>query len=137
MMDAHSLVESQFDVPCDRCIACCTGQRVTMLPGDDASKYDMVEGWDGQPNLRNKPNGDCTYLVRTAGDRGHCSIWENRPVMCKEFDCRDMVKWLHEGKVMGMAPAIREAGERLIQIRIEKDSVRSSAQRTIIVRAKS
>ncbi len=90
-----------------------------MLPGDDASKYDLVDSWDGKASLRNKPNGDCTYLVRT-GSGGGCSIWADRPLMCKEFDCRDMVRWLREGKVRSMAVNIRKAGERLIQLKVEK-----------------
>lgn len=108
-------VEFQFDVPCNGCIECCTNnQLVEMVPGDDPSSYDLVEV-RGKKVLRHKPNGDCNHLVRE-GTGGYCSIWDRRPVMCREFDCRDMVRWLKEGRISGLSPNIRRAGERLIQL---------------------
>ena len=39
--------------------------------------------------LDHKPNGDCIYLT----EKG-CGIWETRPQMCREMDCRRIYEGL-------------------------------------------
>jgi len=37
--------------------------------------------------LCRKPNGDCIYLID-----GKCSIHGRAPKVCRDFDCRDLVR---------------------------------------------
>lgn len=43
--------------------------------------------------LKHKPNGECVYL----DDKG-CTIWEQRPAVCRTFDCRALVRKLGPGR---------------------------------------
>jgi Fe-S-cluster containining protein len=59
--------------------------------GDQIEKYgdNVSEIGGSQPKriaLKLKPNGDCIFL----GDKG-CSIYEDRPYVCRDFDCRRAV----------------------------------------------
>ena len=76
-------------VDCAGCTACCRGQLIVLFPekGDDVSAYQCHEFVAGFYALDEKPNGDCVYL----GEAG-CTIHDRVPMMCKRFDCRDMVK---------------------------------------------
>lgn len=78
------------DVPCNGCLACCRRETVILHPecGDDPAQYltsPTRHPMTGQTvfALQHKENGDCHYL----GPHG-CSIWERRPSICREFDCR-------------------------------------------------
>lgn len=78
------------DVPCNGCRACCIDDLIFLHPeeGDDVSKYETEEATHpatGQKTLvlKHKPNGECIYL----GPSG-CLNYENRPVICRTFDCR-------------------------------------------------
>jgi Fe-S-cluster containining protein len=79
------------NVPCNGCTLCCRGYQAIILHpecGDDAAKYQTVEvpnPLTGEPALmvEQKPNGDCIYL----GEQG-CSIYEDRPIICRGYDCR-------------------------------------------------
>jgi len=74
----------QSDVPCNGCTACCHGP-IVLHPslGDDPSHYatELIEGFG--LILRRNPDGSCIYLTK-----GGCSIWPNRPGVCRAFDCR-------------------------------------------------
>lgn len=73
-------------VPCNGCTECCKGDAIYMHPecGDDARRYKTeVCQESGRTMLAHKPNGDCVYLDRKTG----CTIWERRPVVCREMDC--------------------------------------------------
>lgn len=73
------------DVPCNGCTLCCRHDAVRLLPGDDPKQYktEQHDHFPGQLMLAHKPNGDCIYL----GEHG-CTIYERRPRMCREMDCR-------------------------------------------------
>jgi len=76
-------------VPCNGCVECCRNSTlVVLLPmvGDDLSLYQYEDG-DFGPQLKHKPNGDCIHLV---DDK--CEVYVNRPIMCRQFDCRGMAK---------------------------------------------
>jgi uncharacterized protein len=81
-----------MEVPCGTCIACCrsshfihinaeetrTLRRIPkglLFPAPLRPKGNMVLGYDKQ--------GRCPMLVRNK-----CSIYRNRPVTCRSFDCR-------------------------------------------------
>lgn len=77
-------------VPCGICTACCKKETVILHPeaGDVVAIYSTAvvkNPLTGMPALalQHKPNGDCIYLT----DSG-CSIWQNRPHVCRTFDCR-------------------------------------------------
>lgn len=78
-------------VPCGTCTACCRSP-VEIRPdcGDDPADYETAVYVDtSAPNgpaivtLRLKPDGAC-YALKG----GRCSIWEKRPYICRQFDCR-------------------------------------------------
>lgn len=77
------------DVPCGDCNACCHGVSVFLEP-DEVDQYRSVNDTDDEgrsrPRLERAPDGSCVYL----DDTGACSIYEQRPVLCRGFDCRTM-----------------------------------------------
>lgn len=77
--------------PCNGCTACCKGDAIWLHPelGDDPSQYETVEyhhPLTGETGLilEHKQDGSCVYLDRDIG----CTIYEKRPAICREFDCR-------------------------------------------------
>lgn len=88
-------------VNCGSCNECCRNDAIFMHPecGDNPADYD-TEMYEGRLILKHKPNGDCIYLDREKG----CTIWDRRPTICKELDCRLLVKAIGEKrmKAMGM-----------------------------------
>lgn len=82
--------ETPSKVPCEGCTACCHRQAIFLKPdmGDDPALYKTVP-WDNpitgskELMLDHKPDGSCHYL----GESG-CTIYETRPRMCRNYDCR-------------------------------------------------
>ena len=80
-------------VPCGTCHACCHSPvAVSPEAGDDPSLYKLAISVDRTaPNqhamvtLDRKPDGSC-YALRN----GRCTIWDKRPRVCRNFDCRKM-----------------------------------------------
>lgn len=74
-------------VPCGPCRLCCFKQDVVRSAGDDAG-LDWITvtlfGVGRVQTLLKKADGACVYL----GDQG-CTIYENRPKVCRDFDCRE------------------------------------------------
>jgi Fe-S-cluster containining protein len=74
---------------CDGCRACCLWEQIWIRPemGDDPSLYetvvDVADG--GKIKIAKRENGgqSCRYL----GAKG-CTIYDKRPFLCREFDCR-------------------------------------------------
>lgn len=77
------------DVPCGDCNACCHETSVFLEP-DEVDKYRNVEevgeGGRSRPRLERNEDQSCVYL----DDEGACSIYENRPRLCRNFDCRPL-----------------------------------------------
>lgn len=81
---------ARASVPCGSCRKCCRHEAVILQQEDgDPAAYLTRELPNGDHVLRHKLNGECVYL-RSYG----CSIHERAPVMCRIFDCRDMVRRL-------------------------------------------
>ena len=82
-----------MNVPCNGCTACCRQSipRVLDRRLDDVSRYKLSATTDGTAVLATKPNGDCYYL----GKQG-CTIYNDRPFMCRHFDCREVYNMLTE-----------------------------------------
>jgi Fe-S-cluster containining protein len=80
-------------VNCGHCTACCRDAPLIVLTeGERPEPFDkmvriVVECDDGKEKsfwlLPHQPNGDCYYLRD-----GQCSVYEQRPKMCRTFDCR-------------------------------------------------
>ena len=66
---------------CAGCTACCRGDRITLLRGDDPSLYETVEV-KGKRVLKRDANGNCVYLTEAG-----CSIYDRQPIMCRQYNC--------------------------------------------------
>ncbi len=76
---------------CDGCTLCCQGHAglgdaIMLQPQDDPKQY-HTQVIQGRLMLKWKPDGDCFYL----GKNG-CTIYERRPLRCRQLDCRDLLK---------------------------------------------
>lgn len=74
---------------CGNCCACCVGDIIRIHPelGDNADDYETEERY-GVIMLKHTKDKKCIYLT----DDNKCSNYENRPAICKEFDCRVTIK---------------------------------------------
>jgi len=75
--------ELEHGVTCSNCQACCCRLEVMII--SDTGVPDMhiaVDKWGGETMLR-LDDGWCSALDR---DTYMCSIYENRPLICREFD---------------------------------------------------
>lgn len=68
---------------CKGCTACCRGDRIYLIPGDDPSQFETVPADDGRRAIR-QVKGECIYLVPEG-----CAIYDNQPQMCRRFNCVD------------------------------------------------
>lgn len=80
------------DVPCNGCTACCKNDLVFLRDDDELARYAVREavhpltgeiGWA----LQHSPEGGCIYRVEGMG----CTIHGRQPMVCREFDCRDVL----------------------------------------------
>ncbi len=74
---------------CGRCCACCVKDIILIHPelGDIAENYITVPIKD-KLMLAHKPDGRCIYLDKD----NQCGIYETRPGICREFDCRVTIR---------------------------------------------
>ena len=72
-------------VPCNGCVECCKGQAIVLFPkcGDDLSVLSRFTVQQGLRVLDIQENGDCVYL-----QGGQCTVYAQRPAMCRAYDCR-------------------------------------------------
>lgn len=87
MLTAEKPPVKNSDVPCGSCTECCRGpdRRLALHPFDNPAEYETYE-IDEVVYLARKDNDDCLYLT----DAG-CSIYERRPIVCRQWDCRNYV----------------------------------------------
>lgn len=84
------------DVPCGECTRCCETLAPYLTPEEISSgKYplsftapdDALRNFDSEAGpvvtIYRKPTGGCGMFVN-----GKCSIYEDRPKSCRQFDCR-------------------------------------------------
>lgn len=83
-MEQAGLFSSYRAVPCNGCTACCN-YGVALTDDDDPSKYETRKVGD---RIHTALQDDGTCLYRAVNG---CTIWERRPTICRQFDCRD---WL-------------------------------------------
>ena len=120
-------------VPCGDCRACCERELLILHPehGDDPNEYDCRRLPDGRFALRQTPTLACIYL----GESG-CTIWDRRPAVCREFDCRLFLEgdaaalfraMSDPGTVAKVMPAARACAERTERRRQELKRARRGA----------
>lgn len=87
-MNHHQEAVRGIILPCNGCTACCQRDLIFLdQKKDEFKKYEIeVTERFAHPVavIKHKPNGDCWYLDRDKG----CTIWDGRPSLCREFDCR-------------------------------------------------
>ncbi|MFK8021449.1 MAG: YkgJ family cysteine cluster protein [Pseudomonadales bacterium] len=75
--------KSTSDVSCSNCQACCCRLEVMIISDTGVPDIHIdVDKWGGETMLR-LDDGWCSALDR---DTYMCSIYENRPLICREFD---------------------------------------------------
>ena len=83
--------ERTADVPCGDCIGCCiSSYPIPLRPRDELARSRVPEQWligPARPGERwlmgFREDGSCPFLeART------CSIYEDRPQTCRDYDCR-------------------------------------------------
>jgi Fe-S-cluster containining protein len=95
-------------VPCKGCKACCTGGQLIPLMPHEVERYSAMDS-DYGTVLQHMPNGDCVCL----GKKG-CKIYNRRPSICQEYDCRvQYLAWSEELRKMGSAAIWEAAVERI------------------------
>lgn len=65
---------------------CCKQFRVPLTPNEHESGFyaiDTEQQQRGYIVLKKKESGECVYL----DDTGRCTIYNNRPVICRKYDC--------------------------------------------------
>ena len=84
--------ESESDVPCNGCTACCTSSQFVHIEPDEADALAHIPPSllfpaprlpRGHVLLGYDERGHCPMLVDDA-----CSIYEHRPRACRTYDCR-------------------------------------------------
>ncbi len=123
-MDQLEAIISLHPIECGACQKCCQNNpAIQILPevGDDPALYgDNVEFVEGTMVLKRQSNGSCIYLDSDSG----CSNYENRPAICRSFDCRrGYVHWMKQSRKERLAakksgqldPAVQREGEKQLK----------------------
>lgn len=99
---SESFTERDFDIDCDGCTACCRGEAGVKVDQGEEIRFDTVKDDKGEWRLR-QVDGACIYLNE---DDNGCTIYEDAPRRCKEFDCRAAVIFFGN---IGLDELVREA----------------------------
>lgn len=103
--------DAHIDTPCGTCARCCRSAFLVKLTPEEAQRLPH-ELRDGRPHLRHVGR-DCEMFDVEAN---RCSIYESRPVACRQYDCR--VQWLAG---LRNTQRGREINERLLEWRVQVD----------------
>lgn len=86
------LIETGTDVDCGECIACCRSSQFIHIRPEETRTLDRIRKDilvsaprlpKGHVLLGYDKNGFCPMMVN-----GKCSIYEHRPLTCRNYDCR-------------------------------------------------
>jgi Fe-S-cluster containining protein len=81
----RALDGGDIPVPCGACTACCRSDMPVRLRDDEPNRFPH-EIVDGKPVLA-KRGRDC---VMFDAQNNRCSVYENRPIGCRQYDCRQL-----------------------------------------------
>jgi len=73
---------------CTKCGACCRGFDVDLVWSDHGVPEDMTERTTDNIDLfkmRQHKDGSCVALCGNIGESVSCSVYENRPSVCRDF----------------------------------------------------
>jgi len=84
--------DGDADVPCDGCTACCRSSFFVHIGPDETAALGRIP----RELLFRAPGLPAGHMVLGYDERGHCpmlvgdacSIYEDRPLTCRKFDCR-------------------------------------------------
>ena len=78
-------------VPCNGCTACCHDVGSGVRLEEDEKNYYIQKWENGKDNwvLETKEEGVCIFLDTK---QNQCSIYDERPLACRSFDCRELWK---------------------------------------------
>jgi len=84
--------QSSGDVPCGQCVGCCTSSKFIHLKPTDTAALKVIP----QQLLFSAPGLPEGHFVLGYDEKGHCpmfvnggcSIYEQRPETCRQYDCR-------------------------------------------------
>lgn len=116
MVEAQENIRTskEQNVPCGTCTACCTSSYFKVVEADEVETINKIPKHlrhyspglsEGSILIGYDSNGHCVMLKD-----GQCSIYDFRPKMCREFDCRVFV-------VSGLQ--VEEDDKALISKRVE------------------
>ncbi len=117
-MNNLEAIISAHPIECGACQKCCkSNPGIQILPevGDDPDLYEgYTEVIQGQLLLKRQSNGDCIYLDSERG----CTNYENRPSICRSFDCRrGYVHWM--GRSRKERQAAKKSGQLNPKVQLE------------------
>ena len=75
-------------VDCGECHECCRFFNIPLSPYE--CTWIEHEDTDDMMYIKKKPDGSCIYLKD-----GKCSIYDNRPIACREYDCSNDYRIMH------------------------------------------
>jgi Fe-S-cluster containining protein len=78
-------IRREAKVPCGTCTACCKSGYAVDLTPEETKRLPHVLNDCGEPILPRREDGSCTLLKDE-----RCSVYEERPVSCRKYDCRKM-----------------------------------------------
>lgn len=88
----NAAVDTDPDIQCSDCQACCCQLPVRVLPGDAPPAHMLDEDEDGYLIMAKADDGWCVALDR---EQMGCGIYAQRPFVCREFamgggDCAEV-----------------------------------------------
>ncbi len=87
-----SFKPEDFEIDCDGCTACCRGHDGVKLDAGDVGRFRDSAHQDDKGEWRiNQVDDACVFLGEFGDGTWGCSIHDDAPRRCKEFDCRAAV----------------------------------------------
>ncbi len=82
-IEVKNITEPEPEITCSNCQACCCRLEVMVLTDTGVpDRYIAVDNWGSETMLR-LDDGWCAAVDR---DTLMCTIYENRPLVCREFE---------------------------------------------------
>jgi len=124
--------DAEATVPCDGCTACCRSSFFVHIGPDETASLSRIP----RELLVRAPGLPPGYMVLGYDERGHCpmlvddqcSIYEDRPLTCRKFDCRV----LRAASLAPDGPGQDALAEQVRRWRFDVDTVRDRVVRDAV-----